>query len=376
MSRSRLAWLAIIAVAFGAGLALGRGDRAPAVWRDSDSLSAPRSHLNGIVLASEDVLVFGGLDPARVPDPVLPRGELLDPRTGQLRVVEGEPVPRIDASATTLPAGNVVVAGGSEWIDADWRQSDVTELLDPWSKAWTTGAPLHYARADHGATLLKDGRVLVAGGHQGVRFLSSVEVFDPSRRTWSLVAPLPKPRAQFSIATLPNGNVLVAGGIEQGVPSRTSLVYDVAKNAWRQGPDLTIARVLHATVSLPNGDVLLVGGQNLAAGSAERYDVPNERFVYAGSLARARLLPQAVSLGDGRVIVAGGIEPRATSFAPTPSVEMWDPRRNAWSLGPDMDEGSAFGALVVVDREIWLLAGAGADERALSRVTHLRIPER
>src|SRR5919201_6237184 len=197
MSRSRLAWLAVIAISFGAGAGVGAvvgADRTPSVWRDSESLSAPRSHVNGIVLANGDVLVFGGLDPAHPGDPVLPRAELIDPSSGAVRVVDGEPLPRIDASTTTLPYGNVVVAGGSRWIGDDWQQSDVTEVLDPWSRRWSTASPMHYARADHGATLLKDGRVLVAGGHQGIRILKTVEIFDPSIQRWQYVAPLPKAR--------------------------------------------------------------------------------------------------------------------------------------------------------------------------------------
>ena len=68
----------------------------------------------------------------------------------------------------------------------------------------------------HGAVLLADGRVLVAGGSSGgfeaSRQLESVEVFDPKTETWTLLAPLREARWGPTVDLLQSGKVLVTGG--------------------------------------------------------------------------------------------------------------------------------------------------------------------
>lgn len=377
---ARVAWLGVITISVGSGMAAGRAvEHASGGWQDAGSLAAPRSHLSAIRLATGDILVAGGLDPSRS-EYVLDTAEVLDARTGKVRVVDGEPTPRIDASVTTLADGMVLLAGGSEWVGPDvapdgWAQVGAAELLDPFTLRWKQINSLREARADHGATLLGDGRVLVAGGHRGTKMLSSVEIFDPKTKSWTAARAMPRPRQQFSIATLPDGDVLVAGGLEtNGLPSKTSLLYSPGKNTWREGPPLGVERVLHSTVVLSDGDVLLVGGQKAAAGTAERFDAVTERFVPAGSLVEPRMLAQVAALADGRVVVAGGLEPVEKEFLPMRSIEVWDPRANAWTRGPAPDEASAFGGLVAIANDVWLIAGAGEGERALDRVEWLRVP--
>lgn len=345
--------------------------RDPPQWRDAQALSQPRSHLNAVALPTGEILVVGGLDPASE-DPVLRTAEILDPRTGAVSRLPHRPAPRIDSSATTLPSGLLVLAGGSEYVGDEWRQTGVTEVFDPWTKGLWRARSLRDPRADHGAVALDDGRVLVAGGHDGPHMLASVEIFEPLYERWVLGPSLPRPRQQFTMAKLPGGRVLVAGGLEgNGVPSRTSLVYDPWRNVWDEGPELSVERVLHATVTLPSGDVMLVGGQRAAGGSAERYDFRRQTFAYAGTFARARMLPLAAALADGTVVVIGGVERFAGTFFPTPSVEVYDPATNAWTAGPDPSVSSAFSGIVALDGDVWVIAGAGEEERALARVARI-----
>lgn len=346
-----------------------RGPVSDPEWHDVARLAEPRSHLQAVGLATGEILVAGGLDPAS-DDIVRATPVLLDPRTGASTPLEGRFVPRIDASLVVLPNDMVVIAGGSLRARSDWEQTAVTELFDPWTRRRASAQPMHQARADHGAAVLRDGRVIVAGGHRGTRMLDSVEIFDARRGTWTEAAHLPKPRQLFSMAALPDGRVLVAGGIEApGLTSWTSLYYDPRTDTWSPGPGLVAARVLHTTIALPNGDVLLVGGQRAASGTAERYDFRQDAFIFAGTLVEPRMLAQGAALPDGRVLVAGGLpRPGSSQFAPTQSVELYEPRTNSWRALREVDEGSAFGGFVVTDRAAWLIGGAGADERALDRI--------
>ena len=64
---------------------------------------------------------------------------------------------------------------------------------------------------DHTATLLPIGKVLVAGGSNGSD-LSSAELYDPASGTWTATGSLGTARSFHTATLLPNGKVLVAGG--------------------------------------------------------------------------------------------------------------------------------------------------------------------
>ena len=84
-------------------------------------------------------------------------------------------------TATLLPNGKVLVAGGQGASGGNFLSS--AELYDPASGSWTTTGSLNTARADHTATLLPNGKVLVAGGYNGGPELTSAELYDPASGT-------------------------------------------------------------------------------------------------------------------------------------------------------------------------------------------------
>ncbi len=187
------------------------------------------------------------------------------------------------------------------------------------------------ARTGHSATVLTDGRVLVAGGGSGVPS-NSAELYEPATGAWSDTGRLALPRVQHTASLLPGGKVLVAGGFSVFPDARTE-IYDPAAGTWSAGASLAEARHGHTATTLPDGKVLVVGGQGANYGglaSAELYDPAAGTWTPTVPLATGRYFHSATLLNDGRVLVVGGV--RSTELNGTlASAEIYNPATGAWS---------------------------------------------
>ena len=150
-------------------------------------------------------------------------------------------LPRTQGTLTLLRDGRVLAAGGGVEAGPDWNSTASVELFDPKSGAWTLTAHMSVARARQTATLLADGEVLVAGGATTFHgetgsVTANAELYDPKAGTWRAAAPMSHPRYVHGAALLPDGRVLVAGGwyaTSNSDPSHeTAEIYDPAANRW------------------------------------------------------------------------------------------------------------------------------------------------
>ena len=155
-------------------------------------------------------------------------------------------------TATLLPDGRVLVAGGYNGT----TPVASAELYDPATGLWTLTGSLAIIRYGHTATLLPNGKVLVTGGFEN----PSAELYDPATGTWSATGSPAAKRAFATATLLPNGKALVAGGFSGSGYVESAELYDPATGLWTLTGSLATARELHTATLLPNGTVLVAGG--------------------------------------------------------------------------------------------------------------------
>ncbi|AKJ00672.1 Branched-chain amino acid ABC transporter, amino acid-binding protein [Archangium gephyra] len=239
-------------------------------------------------------------------------------------------LPRLLHTATLLDDGKVLVAGGF---------NTTSELYNPETKTWSATGNTLGSHRGHTATKLQDGRVLIAGGGVCPITNATAEVYVPATGKWRPAGILNTQRYYHSAVLLPNGKVLVAGGRTGEYDSGTlasSELYDPATNTWSYTGSLNTARAFHTMTLLPNGKVLVTGGSDAADGlisSAELYDPATGKWATVASLGTGRSSHTATLLPNGKVLVAGG---SGLDVALSASAELYDPASNTWSATGSM----------------------------------------
>ncbi len=270
------------------------------------------SNLAGSVMSSLATLLVMG--------PASPPGNNGFLATGSM------PMARYEHSATLLPNGTILVAGGY-----NGTALSEAELYDPSSGVFTGTGTLTHPRDAHTATLLPNGQVLITGGEGG--FGGTAELYDPATGAFTGTGNMNSVRYYHTATLLLDGKVLLVGG---GGATGTSLgsaeLYDPAMGAFRSTGSLSTARIHHAATLLANGQVLVTGGLNPASGdaeaSAEIYDPATGTFSTTGSLSWGHAWHTATALADGRVLVAGGM---ISGFSVGGLAEVYDPATGTFS---------------------------------------------
>jgi hypothetical protein len=136
--------------------------------------------------------------------------------------------------------------------------------------SFLTNSPMSTARSVHTATLLRNGKVLVAGGAGEDHNHAFGELYDPATGSWSLTGPMHHARIKQTATLLADGRVLVTGGVRY-IEARPEL-YDPATGNWTETGPLTAVRYPRAATLLPGGKVLLMGDSAQGTSTTEIYD--------------------------------------------------------------------------------------------------------
>ncbi|MFD7093336.1 Kelch repeat-containing protein [Streptomyces xanthophaeus] len=277
----------------------------------------------------------------------------------------------------TLKDGRALAAGGAGRLLVSL---DGCAVYGPGPGGWTVTGPLVEGRRLHSLTALRDGRALAAGGVPGRQAfpwptVSRAELFDPGNGIWRATTEMTEARAGHSATVLGDGRVLVAGGQRRRsgrdmVTLATAEVFDPVHETWTATGGMTVARWHHVTVPLPGGRVLAVGGLvstalhsgAAALGLCEVYDPGTGTWEPTGSLRVARAVHQAVPLPDGSVLAIGGEPGRAADdgrFHPysLASTEIYDVTRGVWRPGPPLPWGRAYHRAVPTGDGVLVVGG-------------------
>jgi hypothetical protein len=295
------------------------------------SLSTERYAHTATLLQNGDVLLAGGFgsgsDCEDLGEPSQSSVEIYNSATGTFQTAGNMTTGRAGHTATLLPNGKVLFVGGGDQggstLPFYGTASATAELYDPSANVFTSTGSMAAARFGHTATLLKSGKVLIAGGTDSYSDnpLSTAEIYDPANGHFVSTGSMATPHAGHTATLLADGRVLITGGLNTGLIngqfgiSSTAELYDPAMGSFSTTGQMGVMREEHTATLLPSGLVLVAGG---GSPTAEVYDPSVGLFIPTGSMETERTGHSATLLSNGKVLVAGG-----GSRSPLASAELY-----------------------------------------------------
>lgn len=237
---------------------------------------------------------------------------------------------RAHHTATLMLNGKVLIAGGA---DGAGNSLATAELFDSALGTFSPTATMSSARSDAGAALLSNGKVFIAGGGDSAgNMLATAELYDPASATFSPTGSMSTPRLGATITPLANGKVLIAGGFGPGTNALPRLdsaeIYDPATGSFSFAGSMSVGRVLHTAVLLADGDVLIAGGTassiggGAATASADLYHPQTNTFTPITNMMTDRAQLTSTLLANGEVLIVGGWNGHRADAVDDPP---WDP---------------------------------------------------
>jgi hypothetical protein len=337
------------------------------IWRFQSMFNATKFVVAGVIVA-----LFGGFLASGVltqQAPSVPGAATGD--AGTFNPTGSLAEPRAAHTATLLPDGRVLVVGGAVSLPPEppYPATATAEIWDPGTDTFGPTGSLAEPRSYHTATLLPDGRVLVAGGwrdEEDTEDLASAEVWDPSTNTFSPAGSLARARTTDDggiAVALPDGRVLVVMPAVDGDDeySNSAEVWDPATSAFSPAGSLPMDDY-NAATALADGRVLIFNDEDPTedgySGSAVVWDPVTDTVSPAGSSARCWMHSPTL-LADGRVLIIGYSCPDGNG--PFYSAEVWDPATSTFSPAgsPTIRVGHFPTTTALPDGRVLIVAGCG-----------------
>jgi|HubBroStandDraft_6_1064221.scaffolds.fasta_scaffold33717_1 hypothetical protein len=311
-------------------------------FHPTGEMGTERAAHTATLLANGKVLITGGFNSTDN----LATAEVFDPASGTFTATGAMTASRFSHTATLLahgPAatnGKVLITGGSVGFLSDLATA---ELFDPATGTFTPTGAMTHLRNEHTATLLNNGKVLLAGGTAD----NVAELFDPATGSFTSTTGgmLTAGRWGCTATLLNDGTVLIAGGrtkedefsldIDAG-PINTAELFNPATGNFTATGLMTQFRYGHTAALLNNGKVLMTGGINgNSLQDAELFDPTTRTFSPTGLMGSTRADHTSTLLNDATVLVAGGISFFPAPGGPLATADVFDPTTNTFTpTGP------------------------------------------
>jgi hypothetical protein len=344
--------------------------------------SAPIAQTNHVAAALPDgrAIAMGGNTSASpsVPDSTL--SQIFDPGTeaftaGPDLLFTAEA--QLFTSISRLSDGGFLLVGTGVNGAGGHLPSVITQLFDPVAGFTRVGDVSTDGISFRGATSLLDGGVLVTGGlAPGTNpVTNAVDRYEADGKRWRAVRGMLQVRVLHTATLLHDGRVLIAGGLSCcQVPdpspeffSGAAEIHDPATDAFTSTGSMKLPRGGHAAALLFDGRVLISGGNgndpDLGPLNTEIFDPATGEFTPGGDLQAPRDSHSAVTLTDGRVLVIGGEgvpQLAGRVGVGVRSTEIFDPAQGRWSAGPTLD-AAFYQATVTMLRSGKVLIFGGQD---------------
>ncbi len=349
----------------------------------SSTMTSPREFHTATLLPDGQVLIAGGEN--CIPNPqggactpqVLSSSELYNPSSQSFSSTGNMTSPREFHTATLLPDGQVLIAGGAPCPPNTSSSACPTpvlasaELFNSANNAFTATGSMTTPRELHTASLLQSGEVLIVGGVNTTGALSSAELYNPSTGSFSSLSNgLTQARDSAVAATLPDGSVLVVGGEDStGTALASAELYNPQSTNFTIFRTMVSIRYAHTATLLTNGQVLLAGGANgaISLASAELFNPSTGLFSpTTGTMTASRAFHTATMLGNGQVLIAGGVAADGSALA---SAELYNPTQGLFSAtsGPMTVARIAHGAAPLPDGTVLIVGGVGSNQVSLAQ---------
>jgi hypothetical protein len=287
-------------------------------FESTGSMETPRYLHTAALLSNGEVLIAGGLSVPTSPPSPLDTAELFNPASASFTPTGNMTTGRANHKATLLADGSVLITGGG-FVDTGVLAT--AELFNQSTGIFTPTGSMQTARVDDTATLLSNGKVLIAGGNDGTEDVATAELYDPSTGIFTPTGNMTTAREGHTATLLSNGTVLIAGGNGATGDLVTAELFDPATAIFTPTGSLLSVQRFHTATLLNDGTVLLTGGDYSvvvlydsqecrprleSSRSAELYDPSSGMFAYTSYMVQSRALHTATLLTNGEVLVTGG----------------------------------------------------------------------
>eukprot|EP00277_Geminigera_cryophila_P021284 CAMPEP_0179479750 /NCGR_PEP_ID=MMETSP0799-20121207/57933_1 /TAXON_ID=46947 /ORGANISM="Geminigera cryophila, Strain CCMP2564" /LENGTH=797 /DNA_ID=CAMNT_0021291579 /DNA_START=44 /DNA_END=2437 /DNA_ORIENTATION=+ len=225
-------------------------------------------------------------------------------------------------------------------------------MLDRINYEWFEVDNLHTARKQL-ASAEADGKVYVAGGWDGEKYLRSVEMYCTTKSTWLKAPSMAFARGSFGLGGLDNGDLLAVGGFDGHKHLASVELFSAQNQNWTAMPPLNIARS-GVRVAVVAGKVLAIGGFDgtNVLNTVEEWDAAAGVWKNKAGMLSARR-DHAVCVVGNTIVVAGGFN--GTQDLST--VEMYDPVADSWHTINPMHKCRSGLSLTILNHKLHALGG-------------------